>query len=282
MPLPAIAAVALKTAPYWLPALGQLGSSLIQRQGQKKANEANERLAENQAKWNQEQWERQNAYNDPAAQMARLQGAGLNPRFIYGSGASGASGTAGDVKGYDRAEAKNINEGLYGFADITNNLLQAVQTDNVKAMTDVHKEEAQLKRIDQLSKNIDNETKTFDLGLKKDLRETNVEFQREITNKAREEALRSQQEAIQSGHRTQISEATRQTLIDQAKTQLEIAMQSLQGQKLENAIKEITLSLNTQGLSWNDPKWMRILSQYGLEIKNFFKEQLPKAGITKF
>lgn len=33
-------------------------------------------------------WERQNAYNSPAAQMERLKAAGLNPNLVYGSGSA--------------------------------------------------------------------------------------------------------------------------------------------------------------------------------------------------
>lgn len=35
---------------------------------------------------NIEQWMRENAYNDPSQQMARMKAAGLNPNMIYGSG----------------------------------------------------------------------------------------------------------------------------------------------------------------------------------------------------
>lgn len=35
---------------------------------------------------NLEMWNLQNAYNDPAAQMARLKNAGLNPNLVYGGG----------------------------------------------------------------------------------------------------------------------------------------------------------------------------------------------------
>lgn len=37
-------------------------------------------------KQNLNMWNLQNAYNDPAAQMARLQAAGLNPNLVYGGG----------------------------------------------------------------------------------------------------------------------------------------------------------------------------------------------------
>lgn len=49
-----------------------------------KNREYNLNLAKMQNQWNIEQWNRGNAYNSPAAQMARYKAAGLNPDLIYG------------------------------------------------------------------------------------------------------------------------------------------------------------------------------------------------------
>lgn len=45
---------------------------------------------QSQNKFNLDMWNRQNVYNDPKNQMARLKSAGLNPNLVYGSG--GVSG----------------------------------------------------------------------------------------------------------------------------------------------------------------------------------------------
>lgn len=45
-----------------------------------------------------EQWNRQNQYNDPSAQMARLKAAGLNPNMIYGSGSATGNVSGQSVK----------------------------------------------------------------------------------------------------------------------------------------------------------------------------------------
>lgn len=49
-----------------------------------KNREYNLNLAKMQNQWNIDQWNRENAYNSPAAQMARYKAAGLNPDLIYG------------------------------------------------------------------------------------------------------------------------------------------------------------------------------------------------------
>lgn len=46
----------------------------------------NKGLAEQQNAWNIAQWERENQYNRPSEQMARLKSAGINPDMMYGSG----------------------------------------------------------------------------------------------------------------------------------------------------------------------------------------------------
>lgn len=55
------------------------------------ANDANERMQQRQNAWNLEQWNRNNAYNSPSAQMQRLKAAGLNPDLMYGQGTPGLS-----------------------------------------------------------------------------------------------------------------------------------------------------------------------------------------------
>lgn len=50
--------------------------------------EYNLNLARLQNQWNIDQWNRENAYNDPSMVMARLKAAGLNPDLVYQNGAA--------------------------------------------------------------------------------------------------------------------------------------------------------------------------------------------------
>ena len=61
--------------------------------------EYNFNLSKMQNQWNIDQWNRENAYNSPAAQMARYKAAGLNSDLIYGQqnlSAASPEMTAGD------------------------------------------------------------------------------------------------------------------------------------------------------------------------------------------
>lgn len=57
-----------------------------QERENQKNREWNLNLAKMQNQWSIEQWNRENQYNSPSAQMARAKAAGLNPDLIYGDG----------------------------------------------------------------------------------------------------------------------------------------------------------------------------------------------------
>lgn len=70
---------------------GLFGGAQVRRQ-----LEANKELAKYQFDLNREQWQAENEYNSPKAQMQRLKEAGLNPNLVYGNGSvSGNTTTAG-------------------------------------------------------------------------------------------------------------------------------------------------------------------------------------------
>lgn len=62
-------------------------------QAARETNETNIMLADKAQRYNVENWSRENAYNTPRAQMARLQAAGLNPNLAYGELTSSKAGS---------------------------------------------------------------------------------------------------------------------------------------------------------------------------------------------
>ena len=91
-----------------------------------KTREYNLNLAKMQNQWNLEQWNRENEYNTPMAQMQRLVDAGLNPDLFYQNGVSGMTAasspsmTAGapatpqdmSALGQKKTVGQALNEGL--------------------------------------------------------------------------------------------------------------------------------------------------------------------------
>lgn len=133
------------------------GNSQLKKQlnAQREENEKNRRfnrqLAEQQNEWNIAQWNRENAYNDPAAMRARLEAAGFNPNLAV-SGLSGTLNaaqspamTAGapsaptDLSALGRMD-NPITAGIQG-------MFQGLQAENLQAQTEKTKTEVDYQKI---------------------------------------------------------------------------------------------------------------------------------------
>lgn len=93
-------------------------------------------------------WQMMNEYNSPEAQMERLQSAGLNPNLVYGGGATTEGATVRSTNmdsWHPQAVRFDPSEAVLGYSDVR---AKAAQTDNVKAATDVAKQEAALKAVE--------------------------------------------------------------------------------------------------------------------------------------
>ena len=94
-------------------------------QGVQETNAMNLQLAREQQAWDLAQWNRQNEYNSPSAQMARWQAAGLSPHSFVGTGSTGVAASLqsptlanqvapGDLSGYAQSFAQSIQQGVAG------------------------------------------------------------------------------------------------------------------------------------------------------------------------
>lgn len=82
-------------------------------------------------------WHMQNAYNDPAAQMQRLQNANLNPHLVYGNGADAQSqGAPKPVSSH----AANFKAPQMDLGSVVTQALQAKQLQSNIANTDAQTE----------------------------------------------------------------------------------------------------------------------------------------------
>ena len=68
-------------------AISTIGDFFSGRNSIRKQINAQKELADYQFELNKQQWNAENEYNSPGAQMQRLKSAGLNPNLVYGSGA---------------------------------------------------------------------------------------------------------------------------------------------------------------------------------------------------
>lgn len=114
----------------------------IQAQRQENAlnRQYNLMLARLQNKWNIDQWQRENDYNSPTAQMARYRAAGLNPNLIYGQQNTSASSptlTAGASSAPQDMSAigqkRNFGQAMQEMLNVE---MQKAQIEAVKAGTE--------------------------------------------------------------------------------------------------------------------------------------------------
>lgn len=84
---------------------------------------ASERAYQMQYQQNLDFWNRQNAYNDPSAQMRRFQAAGLSPHLIYGQTNSAGPIATAPVPTPESKRA-DLLEGLFRYQELRNSEAQ--------------------------------------------------------------------------------------------------------------------------------------------------------------
>lgn len=110
----------------------------------KYAREYNLKLAQLQNKWNRQQWQMENAYNSPSAQLRRMREAGLNPDMMYGGGVSGnlsafspsmSSGAPYSPMDFTALGSK-VPVGVDAVSSFLDTQLKQAQIDNINADTE--------------------------------------------------------------------------------------------------------------------------------------------------
>lgn len=83
-----------------------------QLQAVRETNALNKELAYQQNEWNLQQWNRENEYNKPSAQMERMREAGINPYFAVGNMTAGNA--EGNLSSADLANQQPVVSPLQG------------------------------------------------------------------------------------------------------------------------------------------------------------------------
>ena len=231
--------------------ISSLASSLIGNAGSKKAqSRANA--------YNLEMWNRQNQYNHPVQQMARLKQAGLNPNLVYGGGVSGAAGMADKITPAKAPDYKMDNP-LNSINQFANLKQTSAQTDNVKSQTDVNIQEALLKS-EQTAKIISETSQNkFDLNLAKELRSTSADLVRENLRKMQAQSSEAMIDVY-------IKDRNKANLIKEVKARVDLLKANKLNVEASTEIRNLEAQLKDSGME-NAPAWLRILFKNYDEFK---------------
>lgn len=141
---------------------------------------ANKELAEYQYSKDLEMWNRGNEYNAPAAQMQRIEAAGLNKNLVYGTGVTGNTATqlpkyqAPNVQ-YDIQPRLNLTQAISAYQD---SQIKSQQVDNLKAEESARIAQTLTEAFKQAAIAQGTARSKFDYDLACELRDTSLEAQK--------------------------------------------------------------------------------------------------------
>lgn len=215
-------------------------------------------------------WERQNAYNSPAAQMQRYKEAGLNPHLIYGQ-----QNTAGDLRSVDMQGGQFRTPDFSGiaqaggfFQNMQDYEIKAAQLNNLRADNTVKLEQALLTRAQTDQYRATTDRSRFDLGFETELRQTSADLRRENLRQLQQSmdlALNADERAA-AQNTSSLKEAAERILnMRLQRSHMNLDLTRLRAEinriGLDNELKQLDLNLWRQGISRNDPMYWRMLGQ---------------------
>lgn len=171
-------------SPFWTGIIGAAGgvvgtaaNAIWQGAMNKKTRKWNEKMYGRQRADALTDWNMQNEYNSPAAQMERYKAAGLNPNLIYGqSNESGAIRSSDSGSWNPRAPEIDLS-GIGGNLKMVYDIVQT-QAQTNKTLADAEVARQQQKLIEENVKSVSQSIKgaEFDLGQRMKLGPINVEM----------------------------------------------------------------------------------------------------------
>lgn len=267
--------------PFLVPALVAGGASLIgaaaSAGSQARANNMNLQIMREQNQWNLEQWQRENAYNLPSAQMARLKAAGLNPNMVYANG--GAQTAAASSPRAAGTTYQAIDFGLDGAVNqALNQYMQfrqyELQKDHLQYQNELLKYQAQTQQQEAFNRSLVG----ISLGLKNNLARQTLPYQvqaaqNQAAGMALKNVLYDDQHALnlqQYDLRERAQAAREEALMIQwKKWELESMRTSISKQQyelakwnLENQERRARKNFNMNYQDWNALRVGKIGNQY--------------------
>lgn len=258
-----------------VPALIGAGTSLVNAGLTGTTNRASRKFAEKmyarQRKDNLADWEMQNSYNSPAAQMARFRDAGLNPHLIYGQANEGATLHSADKPSWTPQAPQVDFTGASLVAGYDINLREA-QTDNLRATNDLLLMDKQLKALTAAQMVLQNKKLLQDTDQGRELFKYTIDAAVANISETRARTDRTIQaigldknadERAALTTSSNIMEAAARIVsmrISNAKIQQEIVnlQQALKNMQQDEKLKEWDIKMREKGIDPGDPGYWRV------------------------
>lgn len=230
----------------------------------------------------------QNQYNSPAAQMQRFKDAGLSPHLIYGQTNTAQAVRTGTL-GSPSAKAPNVtapqvdnrllSQGL-SLEPYFNAMAQQVSIDNTKAATDKLKVDSilsQMKSLTEVYNAMGKKNTALKISLEHEILANSklMKAEREglINSKMksdiqftddenkRKEAKLSIDRALANGQLKLMKEQILKSASERNKNQYEIKRieSALESENLKRKLMNIEIEVRKMGMNPNDPFWQKIL-----------------------
>lgn len=232
-------------------------------------------------------WNLQNAYNDPAAQMARFRNAGLNPNLIYGQSNTAGAPVLPDVKSPEFQTPQwgsgLQNAGLTYMNSVYDLEMKGAQIDNLRAQNEVLQQDAALRAAQILQTEASTRRSVFDLDFESEFRQFSGDARKEyarqlkvstdlnINRDARDAAMNSSNlneafERMQNMREQRLNMALdrSKTISEMQKIQEEIknVRESRYLMEREGVLKEMEIELRNKNINPNDPMWQRVVGSF--------------------
>lgn len=220
----------------------------------------NERNTLRNRRWNLEDWNRQNEYNSPVAQMGRLKAAGINPQTLFMSGGGGMGNSAAGALAPTSGQAPRWERQVPGTGVLDKYMdmkMKNAQVDNLTADVENKIETKQLIRaqtLGALSQTRGRDQETLFGG---ELHKYNLESAQEAIKKMQVETdislKRNEREAIAGA--ASIKEAGMKYLMMQEQTKTIIEARKLL--KYDRNIRRLESELAETGIMPGSDNWVK-------------------------
>lgn len=221
-------------------------------------NEYNRKMQLDQREYEQQMWRMQNEYDSPTQQMERFRKAGLNPNLIYGQMGNGQSmqispavrsNMAGSSPGHGTARGGNFRAPTFdlgaGIMSIWDAKQKAAQTDNIKAATEVARQQAALIGVQGLKTVADTDLSKLDFKQRSNLGEFQVDYARLQNQKLQNEMDISNAQNARAGELHPYN--------------IESLRNSIKESGQKQKLMDYDLQLRKLGIYSGDPTWLRLM-----------------------